>query len=56
MSGTGVGGDGLIKEPTAERRTRAVGRDAAAFSEARVIGLSPVERTAIDPAAPGGEA
>ena len=37
---------GLIKEPTAERRTRAVGRDAPAFSDARVIGASPVERTA----------
>jgi NADH-quinone oxidoreductase subunit D len=36
----------MINEPDAERETRAVGRDAPAFSEASVIGSSVIERTA----------
>ena len=44
---------GLESEPEATRRTRAVGRDVTAFTEASVIGESPVERTAAYPAAPG---
>ena len=42
---------GLMSEPEATRRTRAVGRDVPAFTEATVIGESPVERTAAYPAA-----
>jgi NADH-quinone oxidoreductase subunit D len=36
---------GVMSEPEATRRTRAVGRDVTAFTEAQVIGTSAIERT-----------